>query len=156
MQSGGVRGLELRTSDVSTKLKELVTFAPKDRKHWNYWRQGGRRRFLLDQWEIRIAADLHANDTLWGRRRDEAVWGVSVFTLLLSSVCTRKMHCYILAEKLKNRRMVRKYYHCQWSTAHLIFCFHNIYAHTMGILQLGRFWVFKNNESSVLKHLLWK
>ncbi len=148
-----MRGLELRTSGVSTKLKELVTFAPKDRKHWNYWRQGGRRRFLLDQWEIRIAADLHANDTLWGRRRDEAVWGVSVFTLLLSSVCTREMHCYILAEKLKNRRMVRKYYHCQWSTAHLIFCFHNIYAHTM-ILQLGRFWMFKNNESSVLKHLL--
>lgn len=83
---------------VGTKLKELVTFASKDRKHWNYWRQGWRRRFLLDQWEIRIAADLHANDTLWGRRRDEAVWSVSVFTLLLSPVCTREIHFYILAE----------------------------------------------------------
>lgn len=105
------RAQNIYNISVGTKWKEYITFAPKDRKHWNYWRQGWRRRLLLDQWEIRIAADLHANDTLWRRRRDEAVWGVSVFTLLLSPVCTREIHLYILAEKLKNRRMVRKYDH---------------------------------------------
>lgn len=136
---------------VATKGKELVTFAPKDRKHWNYWRQGWRRRLLLDQWEIRIATDFHANDALWGRRWDKAVWGVSVFTVLLSPVRMREIHLLHFNWETENRLMGRKYKIHDISKYCPLLPFCTYYS----AFDSFEKWNFFKRVSFVLKHLFW-